>query len=337
MVNVKINLEFVYQKICKITCEYMVKGVILKIIYLLYYMLEKKNIFIILLIIFIICIYNIVLGKCFCVNSFKVEDSCSNAACNAPDQNCIYDESCKNGGLGCNAGGSGNCRFCGFGGYIDNKCNECNENGEISYNSDCYKLLTGVDSLKSIKNEHLLAEITYKSNTKKVVYVDLPKRHPFKEMLKVLLLEDPNNIWSGIIVEIVGVLAMLATAQPQFPIPIGFYNMDTDICLFGVSIIKTKVNNLFIPGLTEMGYNGGAVLKFQYEGNPQLVSIVDDFNFKYIDYKDAIFDKNKSGYNGYIIDPTEFNKMNNKYENKKYTIDNDPDVSVKFYIKIKFV
>ena len=51
------------------------------------------------------------------------EASCSSTAGKAcAGQMCFKDPSCKNGGLGCNAAGMGECRFCGFGAYAGIEC-----------------------------------------------------------------------------------------------------------------------------------------------------------------------------------------------------------------------
>jgi len=51
------------------------------------------------------------------------EASCSSTAGKAcAGQMCFNDPSCKNGGLGCNAAGMGECRFCGFGAYAGIEC-----------------------------------------------------------------------------------------------------------------------------------------------------------------------------------------------------------------------
>jgi hypothetical protein len=202
----------------------------------------------------------------------------------------------------------------------------------LIHDSNCYRLLNKNDNLwlfdinHPLKGRNILLEII-NNETKEIEHTILRASGKLED-----LNENSETISSILVTNtILSILVSLIENEENeeleyFPIP--KFLISDDMKTF-VIIGLTAINNNNKEYADTYFKGGGIIHRLNDNEHEHIVyAFYEDFVFNNMEYRNAKFENNEEGYNGYILE----DKID--YSDKDFLIKHpDPDVTIKFYIE----
>ena len=201
----------------------------------------------------------------------------------------------------------------------------------LKHDSHCYRLLNENDNLwlfdikHPFKGRNILLEII-NNKTKGIEHTILRASGKLED------LKENSETMSSILVINAILSIILSSIENEenyqleyFPIPKILISDDMKTFVYiGITLINND-NKVY----EDMIFNGGGLLiKNTVNHINKVYAFYEDFVFNNMEYRNAKFENNEEGYNGYILE----DKID--YSDKDFLIKHpDPDVTIKFYIE----